>query len=110
LEEKYSQNISFKAEKGFKSEPSLWVSDPYPINKRYLELNKHFSDLTKQNIVQLKSVSFDKSKEMELFEEITSFGDYSLKDENDESVRRVIIDLGESFLSTSFLANLKNYW
>ena len=75
----------------------------------YLELNKHHSDLSKQGLIQVKKNSFDLTKETELFEEITSFGDYSLIDENDESVRRVIIDFGMNKPSTKFLSNLKNY-
>lgn len=70
-------------------------------------MNKHHSKIDQQELIQIKGL--DLGKEEELFEEIASFGDYSLKDEQDEGVRRVILDWGSSFPSQQFLNNLKNY-
>ena len=78
-------------------------------NPRSLELNKHHSDVSSQALIQVKPVSFAAEAQKELFEEITTFGDYSLVDEKDETVRRVLIDCGPRALGVRLLSNLKNY-
>jgi hypothetical protein len=74
-----------------------------------VELNKHHSKLEEQGDVQVKGWDFGESSESDLFEEVVSFGDYSLGDENDQTVRRLILDAGPNFPSFQFLTNLKNY-
>ena len=49
-------------------------------------------------------------KEEELLEQIIQFGDYSLEDENDQTVRKIIFENCPSNYSFNFLINLRNYW